>query len=179
MKPSFFGDSYDLVKRFFCVELVTIGYEVVVDPMFTGEWRELEHQFFRLVGARPLDEDSRGKASRRALFLDPDTGVNNRGGARHVSIERLAREASENELVFSFDQSFPRQFNPAESMASKLAALNERGCHGMYYDSHARFLFVSREAHALTELHEHLVLLGLPAARLAPNRSIERTAIQS
>jgi hypothetical protein len=60
MNPSFFGDSYDLVKRFFCVQLAALGYEVVVDPMFTGEWRELDHQFFRLIGARPLDEASRG-----------------------------------------------------------------------------------------------------------------------
>jgi hypothetical protein len=165
MNPIFFGDSFDLVKRFFCGEFRALGYEVRVDPMFTGEWRESKHQFFCLIGARPLDETS-PKTTRRALFFDPDTGVDNKGSARHVSTERLARETSNHELVFSFDQSFSRQLKQREVMTSKLAALNERGCHGMYYDSHARFLFVSRRAQLLDELHAHLVSLGLPATRL-------------
>jgi hypothetical protein len=93
-----------------------------------------------------------GEGVTQSLFLDPDTGVNNRGSARHVSIERLACEASENELVFSFDQSFSRQFKQGGVMASKFAELNGRGCHGMYYDSHARFLFVSRKAQSLMQL---------------------------
>ena len=36
MNPKFFGDSYDLVKRFLCAELHVVGYCVTVDPMFTG-----------------------------------------------------------------------------------------------------------------------------------------------
>lgn len=36
MNRKFFGDSYDIVKRFFCVELAALGYSVEVEPMFTG-----------------------------------------------------------------------------------------------------------------------------------------------
>ena len=49
MNPSFIGDSYDLVKRFFCFELRALGYKVVVDPMFTGEWKGRECDFFSLL----------------------------------------------------------------------------------------------------------------------------------
>jgi hypothetical protein len=51
-------------------------------------------------------------------------------------------------------------------MREKLAALQVQGCYAMYYDSHARFLFVATERHPLDELHVHLVSLGLPASRL-------------
>jgi len=164
MDPLFFGDSYDIVKRFFCGELAALGYEVVADPMFTGDWGESQRHFFNFIKSKPLAEAS--QPSRRALFLDPNTGVNGKGSMRHVSIDRLAREAAGYEIVFSFDQSFSRQFKPGEVMASKLSALQEHGCHGMYYDSHARFIFLSRTARSLGEVHAHLVSLGLPAKRL-------------
>ena len=51
MNPDFLGDSYDLVKRFFCHELTALGYVVVIDPMFTGTWNEREQDFYRLIGA--------------------------------------------------------------------------------------------------------------------------------
>ena len=73
MNPAYFGDSYDLVKRFFCRELALLGYSVFVDPMLTGTWSVNEKEFYRLIGAEPV---SRGRPipQRAALFLDPDTG---------------------------------------------------------------------------------------------------------
>jgi hypothetical protein len=51
MHPNYLGDSYDIVKRFFCAELAHLGYEIQIDPLFTGNWSEKEiDQFFRLVG---------------------------------------------------------------------------------------------------------------------------------
>jgi hypothetical protein len=42
MNPKFFGDSYDLAKRFFCGALAALDYDVIIDPMFTGEWNGKE-----------------------------------------------------------------------------------------------------------------------------------------
>ena len=147
--------------------------------MFTGEWRELDQQFFRLIGARRLDEASRKKASRRALFLDPDTGINNRGGARHVSVERLAREASENELVFSFDQSLSRQFKQEEAMATKLSALNElegaMACITILTLAFSSFQGRRSRSWSFMNILSGLGYLRLACSEAAPKRSIERT----
>ena len=165
MNPDFLGDSYDLVKRFFCRELVALRYEVVVDPMFTGAWGDKATQFYRLIGVAP-EAVGAAATARAALFLDPDTGVNSNGGEQHVSFDRIVSEATTHDLVFSFDQSFSRQAKPRDVMQAKLAAVSSRGGRAMYYDSHARFLFVSLKEHPLQELREHLVSLGLPAERL-------------
>jgi hypothetical protein len=37
VNPNFFGDSFDIVKRFFCTELAALGYYVIAEPMFTGD----------------------------------------------------------------------------------------------------------------------------------------------
>jgi hypothetical protein len=164
MNSSFIGDSYDLVKRFFCFELRALGYKVVVDPMFTGEWKGRKRDFFSLVGAT-MDATAPLPSARTALFVDPDTGVRHKGSPKHVSFDQLAQKVSRHALVFSFDQSFSRQANPVEVMKGKLSALTDRSCHAMYYDSHARFLFVSKEEKLLRELRAHLVSLGLPTER--------------
>jgi hypothetical protein len=166
MNPKFFGDSYDLVKRFFCLELLALGYAVTVDPMFTGEWNGAEGDFYHLLGVEAGRQAPSSSSRRRALFLDPDTGVNAAGGKQHVSFDRLVHETEGFELVFSFDQSFSRQADPGSALREKLAALRARGCHAMYYESHARFLFAARARHPIDELREHLVSLGLPASRL-------------
>jgi hypothetical protein len=165
MNPAYFGDSYDLVKRFFCRELSLLGYSVVVDPMLTGTWSENEAEFYRLIGAARVDRQKQ-VSQRSALFLDPDTGINRRGGKHHASFDRLVRESANYDLVFAFDQSFSRQAKAADLMNEKLSTLRARGCYGMYYDSHARFVFVATERSALNELQFHLVSLGLPESRL-------------
>lgn len=165
MNPAYFGDSYDLVKRFFCRELSLLGYTVAVDAMLTGSWSTNEREFYRLIGAEAIRP--RGLVpARAALFLDPDTGINEKGSKQHASFDRLTQEATSYELVFAFDQAFSRQSKGETVMLGKLAALRSRGCHGMYYDSHARFVFVSKERSVLHELQAHLLSLGLPARRL-------------
>lgn len=166
MNPAFLGDSYDLVKRFFCGELSALGYSVTVDPMFTGNWADgLEDRFFRLIGAVPSTHPATDPQP-SALFLDPDTGVSNRPSLRHVPVSQLAARATTYALVFAFDQSFSRQYAPQSVMIQKLDALRQAGCHGMYYDSHARFLFVSRQSARVHNLRTRLLDLGLPATRL-------------
>lgn len=165
MNPAYFGDPYDIVKRFFCHELHVLGYSVDALPMFTGEWQEgAQSEFLRFIGATPLE--SPGVESRRdALFVDPDTGVHRKSGPKHVSLHELAGHTEKYDLVFSFDQSFSRQHVPANAMREKLALLADAGCPAMYYNSHARFLFVSAKNEPLSELRSHLESLGLQAFR--------------
>ena len=162
MNPSYFGDSYDLAKRFFCQELALLGYTVSVDAMLTGDWNGTEQQFYQLIGARPTE----GQCAPSALFVDPDTGVHSSGSRKHITYERMAELSLAHRLVFSFDQSFSRQHVAKAVMERKLARLQSLGCHAMYYDSHARFLFTARQQEPIQELRSHLLLLGMPASRL-------------
>ena len=68
MNPKWFGDSYDIVKRFFSTSLQNLGYDVYIDPMFTGEWEEDEEKLYRFLRMRPVAEYEEGES---ALFLDP------------------------------------------------------------------------------------------------------------
>lgn len=165
MNPKFFGDSYDLVKRFFCTELASLGYAVIVDPMSTSDWGGKEPDFYRLIGAVPAPEEP-SREGRAALFIDPDTGVRRDAGPKHVAFERLAAETRAYALVFCFDQSFSRSSGADEVMRERLAALAGLGCHGFYYVSHARFLFLAKQLEPLLEFREHLLSLGLPKTRL-------------
>jgi hypothetical protein len=165
VNPLYFGDSYDLVKRFFCGELRTLGYSVVVDAMLTGDWAGAESNFYRLIGASPRGE-YKPDGRPTALLLDPDTGVKQSASRQHVSYVRIAHETSVYSLVFSFDQSFSRQAKASDVIRKKLAALNALGCTTMYYDSHARFVFAAAEAGPIQELRDHLVSLGIPRSRL-------------
>ena len=150
MNRKFFGDSYDLVKRFFIQQLSELDYAVHADLLLTGDWGENEVAFRKLVGlgASPSGPESRNY--RKALFLDPDTGVRETRGRRHVSYERLAGEVETYDLVLAFDQSFARGSDSDALIRHKLKELGRRNCFGMYYDSHARFLFVS-QSHGILE----------------------------
>jgi hypothetical protein len=108
------------------------------------------------------------------LLIDPDTGINDRGSGQHATFDRLGRELSNHSIVFAFDQSFSRNALPVEQMRRKLESLEARGCHALYYDSHARFLFISRTAALLRGFEEHLIALGLPQSRLV--RLLPRTS---
>jgi hypothetical protein len=165
MNPRYFGDSYDIVKRFFCAELATLGYAVLAQPMLTGEWSGAEAAFLRFIGASALHESPQA-SSRTALFFDPDTGVHQKPSPKHISLAQVAAAAAQHVLAFAFDQSFSRQQDCSAAMRSKLAVLRELGCHALYYDSHARFLFASKAGQPIAELREHLLSLGLPASRL-------------
>ncbi len=163
MNPRYFGDSYDIVKRFLCFELRSCGYVVEIEPMLTGEWGGRDRHFLRLLGAELRRCAPKGRAS--ALFFDPDTGVRQRSSKAHVSFEQIAEATKAYSLVFAFDQSFSRNANGTAAMEHKLQALAGLDCSGMYYDSHARFLFASAKRSLLRRLRKHLTALGLPSSR--------------
>jgi hypothetical protein len=163
---NFYGDSYDIVKRFFCTEIAFLGYSVRIEPMLSGESDETEESaFYRFIGSKPWMEGS-PVAIPGALFLDPDTGVRSKDGEKHVSFKRIAEETKKFQLVFAFDQSFSRQAETKKVISEKIAELGKLDCCAMYYNSHARFLFASADRQRLCGLRDHLIELGLPAGRL-------------
>ena len=108
MKSVFFGDSYDIVKRFFIDILKRNGYSVAVGPnVLQGHGKQIEEPFHRFIGAERLsDAEWPSVRSRTALLLDPDTGVGAKATRQHVTLERIVDELERYEIVFSFDQSF-------------------------------------------------------------------------
>lgn len=163
MNPQWFGDSFDIVKRFFVENLNEIGYHVVVDPMLTGEWNGLENKFYKLLKASPLSKNIKTKS---ALLLDPDTGVGRKRTKQHVTIKCIVNQLSKYDIVFSFDQSFSRAGSATEKMNEKLMHLKKTGNYGFYYDSHARFLFTAKSKETLKEFEQQLLSSGLPKSRL-------------
>ena len=164
MNPAWFGDSYDIVKRFFVDVLKRTGYSVTVDPMFTGTWQQIEEPFHRFIGAEQLS-DAEWLRSRTVLLLDPDTGVGANATRRHVTLGRIVEELERFEIVFSFDQSFSRGQSAEEKMSEKLDGLRKKGAYGFYYNSHAKFLFAARQPNELAPVKDAFVATGLPEAR--------------
>lgn len=164
LNPKYFGDSYDLVKRFFCSELRRMNFHVSIDPMLTGDWSGAVDQFYLLLGIESNSPHSLA-VGRNALFVDPDTGISSKASSRHVTYEQLATQAGTYDLVFAFDQAFSRREKPAEGIRRKIALLNELGRSAMFYDSHARFLFLARQDAVLVELKKHCCELGVPQGR--------------
>jgi hypothetical protein len=164
MNPQWFGDSFDIVKRFFIDNIREMGYQVFIDPMLTGEWNRLENKFYDFIGAVPL-KNLPTSSGRTALFLDPDKGIAPKQTKQHVTIRKIIDYLQKHEIVFSFDQSFSRGVNASEQMRKKLSLLKKEGAAGFYYDSHARFLFSAKSQKVLTNLKHHLVAVGLPKER--------------
>ena len=164
MNPQWFGDSFDIVKRFFIGNIREMGYQVFVDPMLTGEWNGLENKFYGFLGAAPL-ESFATSSGRTALLLDPDTGIAQKPTKRHVTIGMIVNYLQEHEIVFSFDQSFSRGGDALEQMCKKLSLLKKEGAAGFYYNSHARFLFSAKSPEVLANLKRHFVAVGLPEKR--------------
>ena len=164
MNPKWFGDSFDIVKRFFIGNIREMGYQVFVDPMLTGEWNGLENKFYDFLGAAPL-KSLATSSGRTALLLDPDTGIAPKPTKQHVTVRMIVNYLQEHEIVFSFDQSFSRGGDALEQMGKKLSLLKKEGAAGFYYDSHARFLFSAKSPEVLANLERHLVAAGLPEKR--------------
>jgi len=164
MNPTYLGDSYDVVKRFFCGIARSAGYAVYIDPMFTGDWTSQQRAtFFRFLGARELGASSPQFPA--ALLVDPDTGVRSTPGRAHTTFTSITSRCDRFALVIVFDQAFPRGNNGREIITSKLASLRTLGIRGVYYDSHARFLVCGKSSARVMRFHKALIQAGLPAAR--------------
>ena len=181
----FFGDSYDVVKRYL---LGTLAPDAVwrAFPMFT---HDATHQqvadleaFLRVKVAAP---DALTRLTNRAahlqadvswthVFLDPDTGVRldvcgGEASTRYVfglELIGLCRQRPDR-LVLVFDQSVPRG-RERESMEAKLSYFREREVVGFAYRSHACFLVLSATQSVVDAARGLLVASNLPASRLVP-----------
>jgi len=164
MNPAYLGDSYDVVKRFFCDIARSAGYAVYIDPMFTGDWTPQQRDTFcRFLGTRELGASS--PRFRAALLVDPDTGIRSRPGRGHTTFASIAGRCDKFALVIVFDQSFARGNKGREGMTAKLASLRALGIRGLYYDSHARFLICGRSSARVMRFQKALIQAGVPAAR--------------
>jgi len=171
MNPKWFGDSYDIVKRFFIQVLTDIGYEVFSDPMFTGNWGDKKQSFLNFIGAKGRDAFKQSD-KKTALFLDSDIGIGKKESSKHITISTILKKLHEFELVFSFDQSFSYNRSSKEQMDQKLAELVHQDGVAFFYDSHARFLFASKHNVYIEEIKNSLLDMGLPANRIYELKSI-------
>lgn len=166
MNKKWFGDSFDIVKRYFIENLREIGYDVVYDStMLSGEWDELEQKFYLFLGVSPISETKNIKS---ALLLDPDTGIGRKKTKKHITIDMVTSYLQNHEVVFTFDQSFSIA-NSADNkikMKEKLGLLKEKGKFGLYYNSHAKFLFAANSLEHLNAVEQRLLSSGLPRCRL-------------
>jgi hypothetical protein len=164
VNSNWFGDSYDIVKRFFVETLRSCGYLVYIDPMPTGDWTAIEPRFLKFLGAQHVrDALTIGES---ALFVDPDTGIAAVTSRKHTSIAKIVNYLQRHTIVFVFDQSFSRNAAPLAQLHEKLRQVQGLGAHGFYYDSHARFLFMSNSSPKLLAFRDALLNTGLPAHRL-------------
>ena len=165
MNPKWYGDSYDIVKRFFVKALKELGYYVYIDPMFTDDETEIRVQFIKLIGAEILSDKSPVE-DRKAILIDPDTGIGKKRTPKHILMKDLVNMMGKYSIVFAFDQSFSRGKDDKEQMITKLKTMHELGAVGFYYDSHAKFLFSSKSLKEIESLKHHLKNIGIPACRI-------------
>lgn len=183
MRMQFFGDSYDVVKRFL---LRTVAPEAkwTAFPMFTHEVTDGDIAGFEaFLGVSVTSPSAITKSTDRAthfsalaghrhVFLDPDTGVklkpsNGVSATKYVFGPELVSlcEQNRDRLLVVFDQSVPRG-KERKAVAAKLAYFRERGIHGFAYLSHACFLILSSSESACRAARKHLLASHLPKSRL-------------
>ena len=163
MNPAYLGDSYDIVKRFFCEVSRSLGYTVYVDPMFTGSWTPTgASSFFQFIGAREITATIESPA---VLLIDPDIGIRDKPGPAQTTFRAIAERCDQFTLCIVFDQSFSRGPNVRADILRKLQSLYMLGVRGVYYDSHARFLICGKSPALVMRFQKQLTETGLPRAR--------------
>ena len=183
MHMQYFGDSYDIVKKFLLAVLED-GEPWAAYPMFTHKVTRSDITAFeRFLGVTVTsssvfspgcDRSSRlcAPSGAKRLFLDPDIGVRLKpsAGAKSAAyvfgpeIEDLCH-SERDRLVLVFDQSVSRG-NERLAMEAKLDYFRERGVFGFAYFSHACFLILSASKGVVRQARAALLATGLPKTRL-------------
>ena len=186
MRIQFFGDSYDVVKRFL-LRSVAPEAEWAAFPMFSHGVTPEELKAFeaflgvQVVSPAPLSATTdraqhlAARAKHRHIYLDPDTGIklissNNRAdSAKYIFAPELVSLCQENpeRLLLVFDQSVPHGTKQtAKAMEKKLAHFRDAGIHGFAYLSHACFVVLSASKSTCSTAKANLLASGLPSSRL-------------
>ena len=181
MRPDFFGDSYDIVKREIIRGLAPPEHWVV-HPMYFVEEPEVEflNQYEEFLGISLVEgwNNARsevcavGQRFQKHIFLDPDTGfwvsiprVRHRGHqanwSEHLCVEELVEIATvdgrKHSLTLVYDQSYSRNrtfVQRRERAAEKLEQiheLSENDVYGVAYVSHSVLIWVSADKDGLIE----------------------------
>ena len=184
MRMRYFGDSYDIVKRFLPHTIDPEGSWAAF-PMFTdSDSQRIAAGYEAFLGVRVIRSDTiQVDTVRREhfeisphehrLFVDPNTGIRMgpptkaKSSPDYVFSEELIRlcVAEPQRLVVVFDQSHPRGAE-RESLRRKLEAFQHQGLHGFAYSSHAGFVVLSAPEQVLTAARNRLTLSGLPGERI-------------
>lgn len=183
MRMNFFGDSYDVVKRFL-LQSVAPEAEWIAFPMFTHRVAPEKLKAFasflgvQVVSPAPLTASTNrarhlaASEHHRHIFLDPDIGIRLRPPKRRDAVKYvLAPELislcceSPERLLLVFDQSVPRGAE-LKSIKEKLVCFRDAGVCGFAYLSHACFVVLSASNSACLRAKENLLATGLPIARL-------------
>ncbi len=183
MRIDFFGDSYDIVKRFL-LQTIAPGARWAAFPMFTQAVTKDELLAFEtflgvhVVSPGVLAPDGDRVAHLAAhpdqqyVCLDPDTGIRlkpcgGRAAANYVFGAELVDlcRSGPGRLVLVFDQSVPRG-REREAITDKLAYFSEQGVHGFAYVSHACFVVLSASESACADAAARLVTAALPVQRI-------------
>jgi hypothetical protein len=182
MKPSYFGDSYDIVKRSLLQWLSPFG-PWKAHPMFTEPVDSLETKALsRFLGVPFVSEEVlRAGCDRPAyfqccfrcesLFLDPDTGIRLKptppGKAiKYIFASELADivKARPGWLTLVFDQSLARG-SEEKQIREKLRCFARRGVHGFAYTAQASFVLLGQATTVRRARHSLLKASGLPNRR--------------
>jgi hypothetical protein len=186
MKMNFFGDSYDIIKKFL-IKSIAPNAEWIALPMFTDEVSSKDiksiEQFLhvRIVSkAKVTATTDRNKyfaesANHRHIFIDPDTGISikkhyGKNSPYYVFGPELVSLCMQNpeRLLLVFDQSIQRgkADQVEESIERKLTYFIEQNIFCFAYKSHACFMVLSLSSSVCKKAYDNLLDTNLPNSKL-------------
>jgi hypothetical protein len=180
MNREYLGDSYDAVKRLWC-SLFSEWAPLYANPDFFPEDENLRQDFTRLTG---IQISAKHPPNAFSILNDPDVGIrlpregNQREGRTHIAIASIVEQLRNTRArcVITFDQSDYRnnELDREQQRQAKMQSLADAGYAGMYYLSHAPFLFAVRDVNSIQELRKMLGNAGIPGERLESLRQSTR-----
>ncbi|MBI9015527.1 MAG: hypothetical protein JEZ08_25135 [Clostridiales bacterium] len=167
MKKTWFGDTYDIAKRFMIEAAKNLfKSEVDIDPMLNDNFENI-NMYYKFLNGTPIEKNSGS-----LLFIDPDKGVAKKDSTEHINYKKIQMHAMNYKMIMIYDQSFSRAKEQGikMQMKNKLEALNEFDLNGIYYRSHVNFLFCSYNTSMLANYKSYLIEIGLPYERFFENK---------
>jgi len=182
----FFGDSYDVVKRFL-IKSIAPNAEWITLPMFTEEvsCKDIKsiEQFLhvRVISkvkvTTPTNRDKyfANSADHQHIFIDPDIGISIKKhyGAKskyYIFGPELVSLCEQNpeRLLLVFDQSIQRGNvdQVDQSVERKLTYFREQNIFCFAYKSHACFMVLSPSSCVCKKAYGNLINTNLPGSRL-------------
>ena len=187
MKPSYLGDSYDIVKQSLLRWLSVMG-SWATHPMFTEPVSSTQADDFahllgtRLLSLTPLTGGidrvgylAPARECHEHVFIDPDKGIRieairGRKAPAYVFCTELMEIAiaRPDKLTLVFDQSLARG-SERQQLQDKLQTFSVHGVHAIAYVSHACFVLLGRNSSLVEEAFEVLQSESrLPRSRFFP-----------